>query len=122
MCVCVKGLCSGDLVASVRHLEAEVDHLVHQEHTHPQRPQAAPHGPHHQRSHYQKHPQSHLRWERASSWSFAGLLLLAGRCYGAEICTILLLLRCSFRCMVSLFAEIGSIRYLLKTMDYSKAF
>ena len=28
---------------------------------------------------------------------FAGFLLPTGRCYGAEICTILLLLRCSFR-------------------------
>ena len=31
------------------------------------------------------------------SWSFIAVyLLLTGRCYGAEMCAILLLLRCSF--------------------------
>ena len=35
-------------------------------------------------------------WPKMSSFSVV-LLLRNGRCYEAEICTILLLLRCSFR-------------------------
>ena len=49
------------------------------------------------------------------------LLFHSGRCYEAEICTILFLLRCSFLWYPfwpkSKFSDFG-----LKTMDYNKAF
>ena len=52
---------------------------------------------------------------------FVVLLLLTGRCYEAEVCTILLLLRCSFR-WYPFFAEVKIFRFWPKTMDYSQAF
>ena len=57
---------------------------------------------------------------KSSSFS-AVFLLLTGRCYGAEFCTILLLLRCSFR-WYPFFAEVKIFRFWPKTMDYNKAF
>ena len=44
-----------------------------------------------------------------------------GGCYGAEICAILLLLRCSFT-WYPFFAKVEIFRIWPKTMDYNKAF
>ena len=53
--------------------------------------------------------------------SFQHPHLLSGRCYEAEICAILLLLRLCF-CMVSCFTVVESFRFWPKTMDYSQGF
>ena len=55
------------------------------------------------------------------SSKFEALLLLAGRCYEAEICTIVLLLRCSF-IRYSFFAEVKIFSFWPKTIENSKAF
>ena len=52
---------------------------------------------------------------------FAVFLLLTERCYRAEICAILLLMRCSFR-WYPFFAKVKIFRFWPKTMDYNKAF
>ena len=52
---------------------------------------------------------------------FVVLLLLSGRCYEAEICVILFLLRCSFRWYPFLLKSKIFI-FWPKTMDYNKAF
>ena len=52
---------------------------------------------------------------------FELLLLLAGGCYEAGICTILLPFRCAFG-YVSLFAEVKIFSFWPKIMDYSQAF
>ena len=59
-------------------------------------------------------------WPKSRSF-FAVLLLENGRCYEAEICTILLLLRCPFR-WNPFFAKVKIFRFWPKTMDYNKAF
>ena len=59
-------------------------------------------------------------WPKSRSF-FEVLLLLTGRCYEAEICTILLLLRCPFR-WYPFFARVKIFRFWPKTMDYNKAF
>ena len=48
-------------------------------------------------------------------------LLHSGRCYGAEICIILFLLRCPF-IWYPFFAKVKIFRFWPKTMDYNKAF
>ena len=52
---------------------------------------------------------------------FVVLLLCDGKCYEAEICTILLLLRRSFR-WYPFFPKVKLFRFWPKTMDYSQAF
>ena len=59
-------------------------------------------------------------WPKSRSF-FVVLLLQNGRCYEAEICAILLLLRCPFR-WSPFFAEISLFDFWPKPMDYSKAF
>ena len=60
-------------------------------------------------------------WPKLRSF-FVVLVLLTGRCYEAEICTILLLLRCLPFHMVSFLAEVKIFSFWPKTMDYSQAF
>ena len=60
-------------------------------------------------------------WPKSRSF-FVVLLLLTGRCYEAEICAILLLLKCPFRWNAFFFAKVKIFRFWLKTMDYNKAF
>ena len=52
---------------------------------------------------------------------FVLLLLLAGRCYEAEICTILLPFRCAFA-WYPFFCQSQNFSFWPKTMDYSQAF
>ena len=52
---------------------------------------------------------------------FEAFLLLAGRCYEAEICAILLLLTCPF-VWYPFFAKVKIYIFRPKTMDYSQAF
>ena len=59
-------------------------------------------------------------WPKLRSF-FAILLLLAGRCYEAEICAILLPLRCSFK-WYPFFGQTQNFQILAETMDYSQAF
>ena len=59
-------------------------------------------------------------WPKSRSF-FVVLLLFTGRCYEAEICAILLLLRCPFR-WNHFFAKVKFFRFWPKTMDYNKAF
>ena len=49
---------------------------------------------------------------------FEAFLLLAGRCYEAEICAILLLLRCPFVWYPFFFAKVKIFIFRPKTMDY----
>ena len=49
------------------------------------------------------------------------LLLHSGRCYEAEICTILFVLRCPF-IWYHFFCQSQNFRFWTKTMDYNKAF
>ena len=48
----------------------------------------------------------------------AVLLLLTGRCYGAEICVILFLLRYPFGWYIYCFAKVEFLSYWPKTVDY----
>ena len=59
-------------------------------------------------------------WPKLSSF-FVVLLFRNGRCYEAEIGTILLLLRFPFR-WNNFFAKVQFFRFWPKTMDYNKAF
>ena len=59
-------------------------------------------------------------WPKSRSF-FVVILLPSGRCYEAEICTILLLLRCPFR-WNPFFTKVKMFRFWPKTMDYNKAF
>ena len=61
-------------------------------------------------------------WPKLSSF-FVVFLLQSGRCYKAEICTILFPLRCAIcYCLVLFFAVVKIFRFWPKTMDYNKAF
>ena len=61
-------------------------------------------------------------WPKSRSF-FVVLLLQNGRCYEAEICAILLLLRCPFRWYPLFFLPKSKfLRFWPKTMDYNKAF
>ena len=59
-------------------------------------------------------------WPKSRSF-FVVLLLQNGRCYEAEVCAILLLLRCPFQ-WNPFFAKVKIFRFWPKTMDYNKAF